>query len=160
MIAYTNTQHHTFSGSVELHGLGALDPVSEYCIGSQLLHVITVPDLLPRELLVNARVFDVGCNEGWVSCKIGFPQLWDARRVVGVDIDDTLVSMAWRRRRTLRSHQAPLSEISLFPSTCASRRKRKCGASYPIPTPPSEMAAYFPASCQHLFGPLSDAFCG
>ena len=27
--------------------------------------------LLPRELLANARVLDVGCNEGWVSCEIG-----------------------------------------------------------------------------------------
>jgi 7SK snRNA methylphosphate capping enzyme len=27
--------------------------------------------LMPRELLANARVLDVGCNEGWVSCEIG-----------------------------------------------------------------------------------------
>jgi len=29
--------------------------------------------LLPPELLANARVLDVGCNEGWVSCEIGAP---------------------------------------------------------------------------------------
>ena len=27
--------------------------------------------LLPRDFLANARVLDVGCNEGWVSCEIG-----------------------------------------------------------------------------------------
>ena len=27
--------------------------------------------LLPRELLANARVFDVGCNEGYMSCQAG-----------------------------------------------------------------------------------------
>ncbi|KAN0137296.1 Bicoid-interacting protein 3 (Bin3) domain containing protein [Lactarius tabidus] len=34
-------------------------------------------------------------------------QSWGARRLVGVDIDDALVRMAWRRRRTLWSYQAP-----------------------------------------------------
>jgi 7SK snRNA methylphosphate capping enzyme len=136
--------------------------------------------LLPRELLANARVLDVGCNEGWVSCEIGaflhvvflatrtltlYPphrpaQLWGARRVVGVDIDDALVRMAWRRRRTLWSHQAPISDISSSPEndTGTSRRKRK-RKSYPTsspppPPPPGVMADYFPASCQHMFGPL------
>jgi 7SK snRNA methylphosphate capping enzyme len=27
--------------------------------------------LLPHDLLADARVLDVGCNEGWVSCEIG-----------------------------------------------------------------------------------------
>lgn len=27
--------------------------------------------LLPRELLIGARVLDIGCNEGWVSCELG-----------------------------------------------------------------------------------------
>jgi len=27
--------------------------------------------LLSHHLLANARVLDVGCNEGWVSCEIG-----------------------------------------------------------------------------------------
>src|SRR6266404_7039737 len=94
--------------------------------------------LIPRDLLTNVRVLDVGCNEGWVSCEIGasftslsllhisseapglLAQSWGARRVVGVDIDDALVQMAWRRRRTLWSHQAPPP-----PSSCASRTKRK-----------------------------------
>ncbi|KAH8982745.1 Bicoid-interacting protein 3-domain-containing protein [Lactarius hatsudake] len=99
--------------------------------------------LLPRDLLTDARVLDVGCNEGWVSCEIA--QSRGARRVVGVDIDDALVRMAWRRRRTLWSHQAPF-----FESSSASRIKRK--RSPPPPKPP--VVDYFPASCQHTFGPL------
>ncbi|KAH8977135.1 Bin3-domain-containing protein [Lactarius akahatsu] len=108
--------------------------------------------LLPHDLLTDARVLDVGCNEGWVSCEIGasepprlLAQSWGARRVVGVDIDDALVRMAWRRRRTLWSHQAPFSE-----SSSASRIKRK---RTPLPPKPP-VADYFPASCQHMFGPL------
>ncbi|KAH9959527.1 S-adenosyl-L-methionine-dependent methyltransferase [Lactifluus volemus] len=92
--------------------------------------------LLPRELLANARVLDVGCNEGWVSCEMA--QSRAARRVIGVDIDSALVRMAWRRRRTLWSHQAPLSELS---SPYA-----------PAPAPPAQPTAdHFPASCQHMF---------
>ncbi|KAF8467139.1 Bin3-domain-containing protein [Russula ochroleuca] len=113
--------------------------------------------LLPRELLANARVLDVGCNEGWVSCEIA--QLWCARRVVGVDIDDALVRMAWRRRRTLWSHQGPTSDRSDLPPSpgagTSSRRKRKRASHPTTPPPPSSGAAdYFPASCQHMFGPL------
>ncbi|KAH9026108.1 Bicoid-interacting protein 3-domain-containing protein [Lactarius hengduanensis] len=112
--------------------------------------------LLPRDLLTDARVLDVGCNEGWVSCEIGASFLFvslrllaqsrGARRVVGVDIDDVLVRMAWRRRRTLWSHQAPFSESS----SSASRTKRKRS---PLPPKPP-VVDYFPASCQHMFGPL------
>ncbi|KAH9169489.1 Bicoid-interacting protein 3-domain-containing protein [Lactarius sanguifluus] len=99
--------------------------------------------LLPHDLLTDARVLDVGCNEGWVSCEIGAS--FTSLRVVGVDIDDALVRMAWRRRRTLWSHQAPFSE-----SSSGSRTKRK--RSPPPPKPP--VIDYFPASCQHMFGPL------
>ncbi|KAI0249983.1 Bicoid-interacting protein 3-domain-containing protein [Lactifluus subvellereus] len=103
--------------------------------------------LLPRELITNARVLDVGCNEGWVSCEIA--QSWGARRVIGVDIDDALVRMAWRRRRTLWSHQAPPSEpSSSYIGTSRAKRKR-------VPAPPAlPEADHFPASCQHMFGPL------
>jgi 7SK snRNA methylphosphate capping enzyme len=71
-----------------------------------------------------------------------------------VDIDDALVRMAWRRRRTLWSHQAPISDPSSSPGADTSHRKRK-RATRPTPPPPSSGAAdYFPASCQHMFGPL------
>jgi 7SK snRNA methylphosphate capping enzyme len=78
-------------------------------------------------------------------------QSWSARRVIGVDIDDALVRMAWRRRRTLWSHQAPLSEPSAsYIGTSRAKRKRALA-----PVPPAQTAAdHFPASCQHMFGPL------
>ncbi|KAH8977660.1 hypothetical protein EDB86DRAFT_2817124, partial [Lactarius hatsudake] len=102
--------------------------------------------LLPHDLLTDARVLDVGCNGGWVSCKIGASfTSFSIVRVVGVDIDDALVRTAWRRRRTLWSHQAPF-----FESSSASRIKRKRS---PLPPKPP-VAYYFPASCQHTFGPL------
>ncbi|KAI0306811.1 S-adenosyl-L-methionine-dependent methyltransferase [Multifurca ochricompacta] len=102
--------------------------------------------LLPRELLLNACVLDVGCNEGWVSCEIA--QSCGARRVVGVDIDDALVRMAWRRRRVLWSHQGATSEPSPPSSESRSKRKR-------VHTAPSiPQVDHFPASCQHMFGPL------
>ncbi|EIM87937.1 Bin3-domain-containing protein [Stereum hirsutum FP-91666 SS1] len=87
--------------------------------------------LLPSSLFTNARVLDIGCNEGWVSCELA--QKWSARRVIGVDIDGDLVRKAWMRRRTIWSRQSPLS-----PATVLS-------------TP---QADYFPASCLHMFGPL------
>jgi len=87
-------------------------------------------------------------------------QLWGARRVVGVDIDDALVRMAWRRRRTLWSHQAPpslpdpASSCPTGSSTSHLNLKRKRAPQpHPPPAPPAE-ADHFPASCQHMFGPL------
>ena len=86
-------------------------------------------------------------------------QLWGARRVVGVDIDDALVRMAWRRRRTFWSHQAPSSlsqeAVSSCPTGSTSRlnlKRKRAPQPHPPPAPPE--ADYFPASCQHMFGPL------
>ena len=107
-------------------------------------------------LLRDRRVFDISYL---LTADVEPPhraaQLWGARRVIGVDIDDALVRMAWRRRRTLWCHQAPQSNTS-SPSvngTTTSRRKRKQRESHQTPLPP-EAAAYFPASCQHMLGPL------
>ncbi|KAF9493206.1 Bin3-domain-containing protein [Pleurotus eryngii] len=85
--------------------------------------------LLPPELFRGASVLDVGCNEGWVTCEIA--QSWGARRVLGVDIDDTLTRLAWKRKRTVWSTQEP---------TAAVDEKLRPG--------------YFPASFEHSFGPL------
>ncbi|PFH46547.1 hypothetical protein AMATHDRAFT_77622 [Amanita thiersii Skay4041] len=85
--------------------------------------------VLPHSLFRDARVLDVGCNEGWVTCEIA--QSLGASEVVGVDIDQTLVNAAWRRRRAVWSLQAPGDEES------------------------TEFSAdYFPASCEHEFGSL------
>ncbi|KAM6492337.1 Bicoid-interacting protein 3 (Bin3) domain containing protein [Amanita muscaria] len=79
--------------------------------------------ILPKELFVGAKVLDVGCNEGWVTCEIA--QRLGAHKVVGVDIDESLVNAAWRRRRAVWSSQGPDGQPD-----------------------------YFPASCEHEFGPL------
>ncbi|TFY72937.1 hypothetical protein EVG20_g99 [Dentipellis fragilis] len=109
--------------------------------------------LLPRELLLGARVLDIGCNEGWVSCEIA--QTWGAQRVVGVDIDDALVRMAWKRRRILWSHQQPIDDESpRGDEEDQPKKKRKRNGKDTQPLHKAVKADYFPASCQHMFGPL------
>ncbi|KAJ7253707.1 Bin3-domain-containing protein [Mycena haematopus] len=98
-------------------------------------------ELLPPSTFTGKRVLDVGCNEGWVSCEIA--QSHGAVKVVGVDIDDTLVRAAWRRRRTVWSAQGPPPEDEVGTS-----RKRKR-----VESVVGELD-YFPASCAHSYGPL------
>ncbi|TFK19811.1 Bin3-domain-containing protein [Coprinopsis marcescibilis] len=112
---------------------------------------------LPRGLLADAVVLDIGCNEGWITCEIA--QNWNARKVVGVDIDDTLVQNAWKRRRTLWSLQEPLrvgdGELEYADEEKLRLRKKK-GKRKRTPSPPRihPTKNYFPASCEHEFGPL------
>ncbi|KAF9030127.1 Bin3-domain-containing protein [Hymenopellis radicata] len=70
--------------------------------------------LLPKDLFTGKRVLDVGCNEGHVTCEIA--QRWGASKVVGVDIDDTLIRAAWRRRTTVWSSQGPSAQQGYFPA--------------------------------------------
>ncbi|KAG0707958.1 Bicoid-interacting protein 3-domain-containing protein [Suillus ampliporus] len=113
--------------------------------------------LLPTEFFVGKRVLDVGCNEGWVTCEIG--QFRGARQVIGVDIDDTLIRAAWRRRRTVWSLQSPegvnISEESCLPP----KRQRLEGDTS---TMDNSVHSYFPASCEHSYGslPIPDRGCG
>ncbi|KAF6747128.1 Bicoid-interacting protein 3-domain-containing protein [Ephemerocybe angulata] len=117
--------------------------------------------LLPAGTFTNATVLDVGCNEGWVTCEIA--QVYGAAKVVGVDIDESLVEAAWRRRRAVWSLQAPPTTTTLHPtepqaaaepntsdSPPKKKRKRTHDAD-PVPDHPAR--AYFPASCLHEFGP-------
>ncbi|KAI0346784.1 Bin3-domain-containing protein [Trametopsis cervina] len=82
-------------------------------------------ELVPPALFKGARVLDIGCNEGWITCQIA--QLKGSRKVIGVDIDDTLIRAAWKRRRTVWSMQ---------------------GQTEPLED------EYFPSSCEHMYGPL------
>ncbi|KAG1741460.1 S-adenosyl-L-methionine-dependent methyltransferase [Suillus paluster] len=113
--------------------------------------------LLATEFFVGKRVLDVGCNEGWVTCEIA--QFRGARQVIGVDIDDTLIRAAWRRRRTVWSLQSPeggnISEQSYPPP----KRQRLHGDAS---TTDNSVHNYFPASCEHSYGPLPipDRGCG
>lgn len=113
--------------------------------------------LLPKELFRRTRVLDVGCNEGWVTCEIGvslafklplnlnisLAQLWDAANVVGVDIDDTLIRAAWRRRRTLWSQQQP--------SLHDERQDSVALGSLEIM---QRSLTHFPTAFEHMFGSL------
>ncbi|KAF8886496.1 S-adenosyl-L-methionine-dependent methyltransferase [Infundibulicybe gibba] len=97
--------------------------------------------LLPTNFFKDAVVLDVGCNEGWVTCEIA--QLWGARKVTGVDIDDALVRAAWRRRLAVWSSQGP------FDPQTAELLDRP-----PYTQAPASLPDYFPLSCEHEFGPL------
>ncbi|KAG5716220.1 putative methyltransferase C2A9.10 [Termitomyces sp. T112] len=110
--------------------------------------------LLPPSTFAGVRVLDVGCNEGWVTCEIA--QSWGAHKVVGVDIDDTLIRAAWRKRRTVWSLQEPGDGKSATTNVPAENsKKRKRGSSlvenspHPLPQP-----EYFPMSCEHESGSL------
>ncbi|KAH0834827.1 Bicoid-interacting protein 3-domain-containing protein [Lanmaoa asiatica] len=102
--------------------------------------------LLPTTFFVGKTILDVGCNEGWVTCEIA--QSWGARRVVGVDIDDTLVRAAWKRRRTLWSLQSPPSQASQDGSPTTKRIRLDADAE-------PDHFDYFPTSCEQSHGPLS-----
>ncbi|THH12491.1 hypothetical protein EW146_g7645 [Bondarzewia mesenterica] len=83
-------------------------------------------------------------------------QKWGARCVVGVDIDDVLVRMAWKRRRAVWSTQEPIkpSDAAASPSSQRPSKKRKRGESSETSSKKPLIANYFPISCQHMFGPL------
>lgn len=68
-----------------------------------------------------------------------------------MDIDDALVRAAWRRRRTVWSLQAPSGHIlpADFMDMPGQSKKRKLDAESRASQPD-----YFPASCEHTFGPL------
>jgi len=84
-------------------------------------------------------------------------QSYGAHLVVGVDIDDTLISGAWRRRRAVWSMQEPtmhkVVDSELADTVSSSRKKRKLDHSTEIKES-VPMRCYFPASCEHEFGSL------
>ncbi|KAH9942583.1 Bicoid-interacting protein 3-domain-containing protein [Amylocystis lapponica] len=110
--------------------------------------------VLSPTLFQNARVLDVGCNEGWVTCEIA--RSWRASKVVGVDIDDTLIRAAWKRRRTVWSSQEPRQheQVADDVETQVSSNKRKRKADLVDEAVRCTQPDYFPMSCEHMFGPL------
>lgn len=62
---------------------------------------------------------------------------------MGVDLDESLVRAAWKRRRTVWSLQAP--GVSVVPGDAEEDG---------MEVDSSVEADYFPASCEHMFGPL------
>ncbi|KAF9260548.1 Bin3-domain-containing protein [Marasmius fiardii PR-910] len=109
--------------------------------------------LLPDDFFAGKHVLDIGCNEGWVTIEIA--QKWDAEKVVGVDIDDTLIRAAWRRRLAVWSQQGP-NEVEGTQESNKKKQKRKRKSS---PSPEALRnhclkSDYFPSSLEHMFGPL------
>lgn len=76
--------------------------------------------------------------------------------MVGVDIDDSLVRAAWRRRRTIWSLQGP-SQTHSYESkegeANSQKRKRPLNESTEILSR-NARPDYFPISCEHEFGSL------
>ncbi|PPR02266.1 hypothetical protein CVT24_011615 [Panaeolus cyanescens] len=116
--------------------------------------------VLPSNIFQGCRVLDIGCNEGWLTCDIA--QNRGATFVVGVDIDDSLIQGAWRRRRAIWSMQGPTSGhtelVDTDPSPPTKKRKKNDtqdkdeeAAHVASATP---LSGYFPASCEHELGPL------
>ena len=80
--------------------------------------------------------------------------------MVGVDIDDTLVQAAWRRRRTVWSLQGPSPATTSASNNVDDGLQRTLKKRKLEELPVSAVAAssrgrnYFPLSCEHEFGSL------
>ena len=85
---------------------------------------------------------------------------------MGVDIDETLIRDAWKRRRSVWSIQEPDSvlDTAVYEDMAShnepSRKRRKVDSQDTAGTSDNEFEAdnreadYFPSSCEHMFGPL------
>ena len=78
-----------------------------------------------------------------ITCVLLVAYSWGASSVLGIDIDDTLIRAAWKRRRTLWSSME-------HPPTDLSGDTAITGAQDGSVTP----VEHFPASCVHMHGPL------
>jgi 7SK snRNA methylphosphate capping enzyme len=84
-------------------------------------------------------------------------QALGARKVVGVDIDDSLVRAAWKRRRTvwsLQKHSAPMEDTQANEKFGLLLKKRKRTDELSFCQPTAVQTDFFPVSCEHMFGPL------
>lgn len=84
-----------------------------------------------------------------------------ARKVVGVDIDDKLVRLAWKRRRYVWSLQEPASgsrrsggDSDQAKPSGKRRNDHACDGETKDGNPGRLQAGYFPASFEHMFGTL------
>ncbi|KAL5528934.1 hypothetical protein ACEPAG_4908 [Sanghuangporus baumii] len=118
--------------------------------------------LIPSNVFKDARILDIGCNEGWVTCEIA--QQLQAKEVIGVDIDVGLIRAAWKRRRTVWS-QRPLISFPSQPSPSESGdeqnpKRSKCPRvsqgeeKTKNRAERGEQPSSFPAAFEHMFGPL------
>lgn len=87
-------------------------------------------------------------------------QSYGTHKVVGVDIDDTLIRAAWKRRRAVWSKQQPNTARDTSPSAteCSEPRQKKRRVQKDLSAEtiyvPKLEADYFPSSCENEHGPL------
>ncbi|KAK7047921.1 hypothetical protein VNI00_006249 [Paramarasmius palmivorus] len=108
--------------------------------------------LLPKDIFKGKRVLDIGCNEGFVTIQIA--QKYHPQKILGVDIDDTLIRAAWRKRAAVWSQQGPSVSSTVLNAAKESsngNRKRKRHAESEPSTPDY---SHFPLAFEHMFGPL------
>lgn len=83
-----------------------------------------------------------------------------AHRVVGVDIDASLIAQAWKRRRTVWSLQEPTSLDDHARNTesppCKKRRRAADAMDMDedVDVDVQSRADYFPAALEHMLGPM------
>lgn len=77
---------------------------------------------------------------------------WGAREVVGVDIDDTLIRSAWKRRRTVWSQQ-PVFQADDSQLLDEKTRPVKRAKGLEVNDDDDQVVS-FPAAFEHMFGPL------
>ncbi|EJT97903.1 Bin3-domain-containing protein [Dacryopinax primogenitus] len=113
--------------------------------------------LLPPNFFKDKRVLDVGCNEGLVTLEIA--QEWGAAEVLGVDVDEELVTAARERRRLRWSLQHPEDhDAALIPGSFHQMNgnvdSQSRGNGGPSALGQGRRNDHFPASMPHMFGPL------
>ncbi|CAE6540976.1 unnamed protein product [Rhizoctonia solani] len=91
--------------------------------------------VLSPDLFKGKRVLDIGCNEA---------SRYEAKEVVGVDIDSELVSRAWRHRRDVWSLQTPKASSRAAPADTLEEEYSVQGKN----------DVYFPECFPSLFGPV------
>ncbi|CAG8596213.1 10403_t:CDS:2, partial [Acaulospora colombiana] len=131
--------------------------------------------LLPPDTFKGKRVLDIGCNEGWVTIDIA--QRFSPAKIIGVDIDASLIGGAWKRRRFIWSLQntSPSTTDATSPSgsehdqSARSKKRKRMDSQNTVSRDPtsaffsnvelspdrSDVFAYFPQSMEYMFGPLS-----
>ncbi|KAB5592869.1 7SK snRNA methylphosphate capping enzyme [Ceratobasidium theobromae] len=104
---------------------------------------------LPAGIFDDKRVLDIGCNEGWVTCEIA--RNYNARNVVGVDVDTELISRAWRHRREVWSLQKPAEIVGNFTSSIMHGDRP---TEQDLDSLHGSSDSYFPDCFPFLFGPI------
>ncbi|KAI8149903.1 Bicoid-interacting protein 3-domain-containing protein [Fennellomyces sp. T-0311] len=102
-------------------------------------------DLLDASLFKDKRVLDIGCNSGNITIMIGLQ--YQAKHVLGIDLDDVLIKKAERQLRLVNSLRNPdgndaldiLMRFMYFPRALATTH-----GFVPMSVPPNYKSTEFP----------------